>query len=637
MLGIFMKKSKALALFGAALLVGNLHAGIVWHSHFYREMTFSSPGACNESNIEIWHRIWPGHGDAVFTLTDIEKEYWAWIITNNAGGKLYCWIDLDEAANEDSPPPPPPPEDSPPPPEDSPPDLPPADNPPAPPEDSPPPPPEPGTCTKHPIAPAKAEKIRNEVDWVDGGPSPLSFARYYRSKSDTDRGLGKGWNHNWGASLSLYPATGPFAAIVKLPSGNEYIFKKISDAIGWTAINGVDKLAQNPDHTWTWQRASDDSQWVFDTAGLLIRSKKRNGRITTYSYAPDGLLTGITNPFGRRMTLGYNAQNQLVSVKTPNGSSFLYSYDSLRRLISVTYPDGGRRQFVYENTTFPNALTGIVDENNRRWGVFSYDSLGRAISSELAGGVSRYEVGYPAAQQSTITDPLGVIRRYTYSSAGGISQVASSSAASGPNTSVIARRTINAQGLVTDSTDFNGNKSTTSWDPSRFLQTDVTEAFGTVNQRSTTYSWHESLRLPVEISKAGRTTTYTYDSQGRALSRTILDKTVTPSTSRTSSWTYNSQGLVETATAANGGTTRYAYDSLGNVVTITNALGHATTYGWDGANRLASIKSPNGTLSTYTYDPRGRMLSASVGGIASHYTYTPSGQLASAQFAHGHR
>jgi RHS repeat-associated protein len=389
----------------------------------------------------------------------------------------------------------------------------------------------------------------------------------------------------------------------------------------------LDRLTQNPDQTWTWKRANDDSRWTFSSTGLLISSTNRTGWTTTYTYSTNGLLTGVTNPFGRQVTLGYNPQNHLTSVQTPDGRVFSYGYDSSRRLTSVTYPDTKQRQFVYEHSLFPNALTGIVDENNKRWGTFVYDAQGRAISSELAGGVSRYEVGYPAARQSTIKDPLGVTRSYIYSTVGGASQVASSSAASGPNTSVIANRTINAQGLVTASTDFKGNKSTTSWDLARFLQTDVTEGFGTAQQRSTSYTWHSNLRLPVGISRTGRTTTFTYDTQGRPLSRTIVDTTVTPNTSRTSSWTYNSQGLVATATAANGSGTQYTYDGLGNVATMTNALGHVTTYSWDSANRLSSVTFPNGRVVSYSWDSRDRLLTLSSSGSTRTMTYLPSGQV----------
>ncbi|MBV7544571.1 DUF6531 domain-containing protein, partial [Acidovorax sp. sic0104] len=610
------------ALIFVAFFTESAHSANEWRSHFYQDRKFSSPGACNEFNIEIWHQVWPGHLDAIFTLSDIEEGYWAWTITNNAGGKLYCWIDKpDESGNEDSPPPEQPPENPPP---DLPPDTPP--EPPRPPENTPPPW-EPANCTENPIVPAKAEKIRNELDWIDGGPSPLSFVRYYSSKTNTDLGIGKGWNHNWGASLSLYPASGPVGAIIKLPSGDEHVYSKLNGATSWTTANGLDQLTQNPNQTWTWKRANDDSLWIFSSTGLLISSTNRTGWTTTYTYSANGLLTGVTNPFGRQITLGYNAQNQLTSVQTPDGRILSYGYDTSRRLTSVTYPDNKQRQFVYEHTLFPNALTGIIDENNKRWGTFAYDAWGRAVSSELAGGVSRYEVGYPAARQSTIKDPLGITRSYSYSTAGGYSQVASSSAASGPGTSVIANRTINAQGLVTQSTDFKGNKSTTSWDLSRFLQTDYTEAFGTAQQRSTTYTWHSNLRLPVGITRTGRTTIFTYDTQGRPLSRTIVDTTVSPNTNRTSSWTYNAQGLVATATAANGAVTQYTYDSVGNVATMTNALGHVTTYSWDSGNRLASVTYPNGRVVSYTWDARDRLLTLASAGYTKTMTYLPSGQV----------
>jgi len=44
----------------------------------------------------------------------------------------------------------------------------------------------------------------------------------------------------------------------------------------------------------------------------------------------------------------------------------------------------------------PNALTGVVDENGVRHASYTYDSSGRVIAEERAGGVDRYRLAYAA-------------------------------------------------------------------------------------------------------------------------------------------------------------------------------------------------------------------------------------------------
>ncbi|WP_462391210.1 RHS repeat-associated core domain-containing protein [Acidovorax sp. Q11] len=166
----------------------------------------------------------------------------------------------------------------------------------------------------------------------------------------------------------------------------------------------------------------------------------------------------------------------------------------------------------------------------------------------------------------------------------------------------------------------------------------MTEAAGTPEERTTVTQWHPSLRLPVTITQPGRTTTYTYDSQGNRLSETITDTSggTGNGTTRTTSWTYHASGLVATETAPNGATTSYQYDSAGNLTRATNALGHVDTYTHDAAGRVQTHTAPTGLVTTYTYDARGRVLTTNRGGQLTTLTYRPSGQVTTATLPHGH-
>ncbi|WP_158550291.1 MULTISPECIES: RHS repeat-associated core domain-containing protein [unclassified Simplicispira] len=278
--------------------------------------------------------------------------------------------------------------------------------------------------------------------------------------------------------------------------------------------------------------------------------------------------------------------------------------------------------------------------NGQRVSTYYYDSGRRATQTIKSGGVDGYTVSYPTniGEATAITDPLGTKRSFNYSLNLGKLAVTGADKPDGLGRPDAASRVQNPLGLVTAETDFLGTSTTTQWDSFRRLPTAITQASGKPEQRTTSTEWHPQWRLPVSVTEPGRTTTYTYDTQGNRLTQTVTDTTgVTGgNVARTTTWTYHPSGLVATETAPNGAVTSYAYDIAGNLTTVTNALGHVDTYTHDAAGRVLTHTAPTGLVTTYTYDPRGRMLTTNRGGQLTTLTYRPSGQVATATMPHGH-
>ncbi|OUM03652.1 hypothetical protein A8M77_03790 [Variovorax sp. JS1663] len=399
------------------------------------------------------------------------------------------------------------------------------------------------------------------------------------------------------------------------------------DASTWQAANSADTLVK-VGATWQYHRAEDNAALTFDAAGKLMSEVARNGWATTFAYDAAGQLIAVSNAFGRSLSIGYNSYGQLISVATPDGRTMWYGADIGARLSAVTYPDGKIRNFVYENGSFPRALTGIYDESGVRWGNFAYDAQGRAISTELSGGVNRYQVGYPVAGAATVIDPLNTSRSFSFGTAKGKLAVTGGSLPSGEGEPDAASRVQDANGLITSETDFKGVVTTTTWDVARRLPLSVTRASGTPQAQTVTTQWHPTFSLPVLVTESGRTTAYTYDSSGNLLTQAITDTASSPNTTRTWSWTWNPQGLAATSTDSNGALTTYTYDTLGNLTKAVNALGHETLYTYDSANRVLTRTAPNGLVTSYTYDPRDRLLTQTVGGVGTTtFTYQPTGLL----------
>ncbi|WP_162578390.1 RHS repeat-associated core domain-containing protein [Variovorax sp. PBS-H4] len=469
-----------------------------------------------------------------------------------------------------------------------------------------------GLFSGNPILPATAEKYRSETDWSDSGPAPLSVQRIYRSNwasysAKPDIGLGAAWAHNHGVRLMATPALAPTAVAIAMPDGSRRSFAKPAGASFWVANDNADSLEQSPD-AWTYRRADDNTTWVFDSTGKLQAKYERNGWTATYRYDGAGRLSAVTSPFGRVLTFAYTGAGQLDTVTLPDARVLRYQYDGVGRLSSVAYPDGKTRTFLYENAAFAQALTGILDENGSRWATFTYDATGRAITTELAGSVERYQVSYPYDKTATVTDPLGTTRQYAYGSANGKLAVTGSQLPSGTGNRDALQRIQDANGMVTSETDFKGVTTITTWDVARRLPLSVTRAAGTPEAQTVTTQWHPTFSLPVLVTESGRTTAYTYDDKGNVLSQAITDTSSSPSTTRTWNWSWNAQGLAATETAPNGAVTTFEYDARGNLTKTTNALGHVTQYAYDSANRIIRSTPPLGQSTAYTWDSRDRLI-----------------------------
>jgi len=442
-----------------------------------------------------------------------------------------------------------------------------------------------GVQAGNPILPATGEKVLSETDLSGQGADPLSLVRHYRSSQAgiggrdlaVNPGLGQAWSHNHAVSIRWEGVAGTANSVARVIFGDGSVraFDWDLGSASWSAGNSADTLVFNTLGL-LYKRLDDDSQWQFDATGKLLTVTQRNGWITTYTYstastpphiAPvPGLLITVSNQFGRTLSFAYIAGNQLASVTASDGQVTRYTYGgtaAASRLITVTYPGlaGGTvsKTYLYENTTFPQLLTGINDELGVRLATYAYDAQGRGISTQQAGGANLYTVSYGAAGVAVVTDPLGTQRTYNYETTKGKLAVTSADKPSGTGNSSAASRMQDANGFITQETDFLGVNTMYTWDINRRLPLTTTKAAGLPEVQTTATQWHTSFRLPVLVTEAGRTIAYTYDTQGNKLSQTVTD--TASNVTRTASWTYNPQGLLATETANGIVKQSYAYYS----------------------------------------------------------------------------
>ena len=376
---------------------------------------------------------------------------------------------------------------------------------------------QPGSCplVGHPIHAGTGNKYLVQTDYSGTGPSGLAFIRYYNSDGFAGESMGGKWTHTYDTKLQ-FNSDGLQATLVSR-SG-----KAVTGSLNagqWTAGPGnVWRLTQEPSGNWKLVKA-DDTTYLFDANGLL-QSITKFGKTTTLSYNALNQLTTVVGPFGRSLSFTYNASGHLDSLTDPDNQTITYAYDTLGNLIRVTYPDTTTtRQYVYEDVNLPFNLTGIIDETGQRYATYAYDAQGRGILTELDGGTDRRTFVYNADGTTTVTNALGHIQTYHFTTVFGTRKTTQIDG--GPCNvcgGQFSQTSYDANGFINNRTDFNGNR-TTFINDSRGLQISRTEATGTPVVRTITTDWHPSFRLPTKITEPGKVTNFTYDANGRLLSR----------------------------------------------------------------------------------------------------------------------
>jgi YD repeat-containing protein len=483
----------------------------------------------------------------------------------------------------------------------------------------------------NPIHAGTGNKFQTESDLSSTAPNGIRFVRYYNSFDDRVGVLGSNWRHNYERRVEVATDRSTTSVI----RGDGKTFTYTPSGSSWVTDPDVTATMTETSTGWTYRMTSGTVE-EFDTNGRLLSITDAQGRTQSLSYDAAGNLTSVTDVYGRTLTFTYDTQNRIAQMVTPDGAR-QFGYDGNNNLIQVTYPDTTTRQYLYENTSFVHALTGIIDENNNRYATWSYDAQGRATSSEHAGGADRVTLVYNADGTTTVTEANGQVRTFHFTTLHGVMKVTQIDG--GPCTSCSGTSRLanyDANGFMSSKTDQNGNV-TNYVNNARGLQTSRTEAVGTPEERTITTEWHASYSLPTRITEQGKVTDFTYDANGNLLSRTETDST--SSANRTTSYTYTTLGQILSSdgprTDVNDVTT-FAYDAEGNLTTVTNALGHVTRItAHDASGRPLSLTDPNGLVTNLAYDARGRVTSRDVGGEVTSFNYDPAGNITRVTLADG--
>ncbi len=499
----------------------------------------------------------------------------------------------------------------------------------------------------YPINLGTGNMFEEADDYHTAGPNRLEFLRYYNSMATSPTfaaSLGKNWRSNYDRYLNISPTS----VIAERPDGQQVTFT--SSGGGWTTDADIDLTLTGAGSTWTLTDHQDTVETYTAGSGseaLLQTIQARNGYTQTLLYNASNQLTSVTDSFNRQLTFVYS-NGLLQSVTTPDGLVLTYAFTSSGSssvLTSVGYSTtpASSRTYLYENSLFPGALTGIIDENGARYMTWTYDSSGRALTSQLANGAGLTTIVYNDSDGSrTVTNALGEQELYKFATVQGVPKVIEiDRSASATTAAATSKYTYDSNGYMASHIDWNGNL-TTFVNDSRGQAITVNEAAGTSQARTITITYHPVFRLPARIVTPGLTTTFTYDSAGELLTKTLTDTTTSTApystNGQTRTWTYTwsnfLQASIKSPRTDVSSVTNFTYDAGGRVTSVSNALNQTKQIIQHLPGGLPqTIIDPNGVTTNLTYDARQRLLTSTIvtaaGPLTTSYGYDAAGNVLS--------
>ncbi|UWU59190.1 DUF6531 domain-containing protein [Stenotrophomonas maltophilia] len=496
----------------------------------------------------------------------------------------------------------------------------------------------------------------------------IALTRFYHSGISTSSGgFGYGWTHSLGAHLAL---DGVDSVGIIESTGFQRAFKKIGQAYEADDDSG-DRLVQNGN--WTLYSAGSIS--TFGADGRLAAKRFPDGTSLTYIYDDSDRLAAVTHSGGRTLEFVYqsNDYEALISSVLVEGIPLAtYTYTPQNQVATVTYAGGGVRTYHYENQAFSQHLTGITAEDGRRYSTFVYDSDGRVISSQHAGGADGVTLAYSPNGGAVVTDALGRQTDYTLTPGGdtapsrkvtGLADSQGTVSRTYYDQSVDFRRRLDTytdrRGIQTKHTYAQGTDPVSGRAVS--IHT-VTEAVGLPEQRVVTTARDIETNAVLTTRIGSRETRTTFNARRQPTTNTVTD--TASGQTRITSYTYCEaadvaaagscpvEGLLKSVDGPRTDvvdTVTYAYYPAddagcatngacgfrkGDLRSVTNALGQTIeTLAYDALGRPLSVKDANGVVTDYTYHARGWPTSITVRGSSTaedrvtQLSYWPTGQV----------
>ncbi|WP_377474157.1 MAG: RHS repeat-associated core domain-containing protein [Microcoleus anatoxicus] len=368
-------------------------------------------------------------------------------------------------------------------------------------------------------------------------------------------------------------------------------------------------------------------RFEYDDAGSLKSIADGDNNITQIDGHADGFSIAIIAPYGQRTNLNLNADGYLKSVTNPANESSAFNYTNHGLLTSFTDPKGNLYQFEYDElgrlksrqepdgsfdllarTRTENGFTVAKITATGRESTYLTERLstgeerqvnkgcgGTGAIVALTGKDGTETITYPDGStfiQEQQPDPrfgkqASLLKRTVLKTPGGLTanlSLTRSCNLADPNDplSLIS---------LTDTVDFNGRKSTTTFD---------------AENKQIIYQSPAGRRSILNLDEGGRviktetagleSVSFNYDDRGRLISAMQGNQMIL-------NYSYDEQGRLSSLGNAEGNQVQYSYDEVGRIIQTTLPSGRTYNFAYDANSNLTQIIVPNGAVHSLNYTP----------------------------------
>jgi len=443
----------------------------------------------------------------------------------------------------------------------------------------------------------------------------MGLQRSYNSDDESASLLGIGWSFGYDARVFPKPGSTDGSMVFRAGDGSQAVYARQADGSYRSPPGTSSTLLSVPEGGWLVQTPDGDRPLLkFDAAGKLLSVTDKRGKGVSVGYDAAGQPSTLTDA-GRRVVRLAVIEGRLRYVTLPDQRTVFYTYAG-DRLHTVQDPDGAVTTYDYD----AGRLAEVTDPLGHVRVTNTYGAGGR-VSEQTDALDHRTTFAWdPAKQESTVTDPDGVVvfdgylhNVLQYTQIGNDTTVRRADA--NGNTQVLG----DPQGNQRDSQhDADGTSTTTVFDGSDSPPTERTHQDPGSNVMSVT-------------DALGHTTTYTFNEFDQPVSVEDAMHNVT-------SFGYDADtGLLNRITDPLQHATTLAYDQVGNKIAQTDPDRHTTTFGYDTTGRQVSVIDPRGNLphadrakftTTNVYDGEDRLRrSTDPLGHVQQWDYDSAGRL----------
>ena len=388
------------------------------------------------------------------------------------------------------------------------------------------------------------------------------------------------------------------------------------------------------------EEVSDEYQnktcYVYDRFGQVLKTHLPSGAIITSEYDASGNEITRIDAKGNKTTFSYNAYNKPVQILYPDHSSELFYYNTDGSLKTSLDPEGVETEFSYdvfgrvlskkvffeskllneEYWTYDsfNLLSYTDGEDHKT--IYKYDTAGRKIAKKTGEEIIQYEYDSLGRLFKTSLQNLTFIQEYNL-----LNQLISEKKQDGEG---------NLLEVTSYEYDLTGNllSKTIPVEGKNAVERLVYDPFNRIVQKidplgsTTSYLYNDSLHQEKVIDPLRQETTQTFNAQNQVIH--LEKKSPNGVILLNIDYFYDLNGnLVKQD--SNSICTTWNYDSMNRLVTLKEGVNTSeektTSYSYNSKGLLHQLTKPSGLTLTNLYDPLGRLSKQFSSDHSIYYTY----------------